>query len=95
MNTLHMNSHTSQNQRNFDVTSFHWSDGGLHRDFHPDSPYWPGVTGRIDRNILKAAVPDVLGKSFFLCGPQDMVLMLSYYLRDMGVQREQIATEHW
>jgi len=24
LNTLHMNSHTSQNQRNFDVTSFHW-----------------------------------------------------------------------
>ncbi len=56
---------------------------------------WKGANRRLDRAMLEETIPELRGKSYYICGPQDMMLMLTYYLRDMGVGRERISTELW
>lgn len=56
---------------------------------------WKGETRRVDQAMLEETISDPADKSYYICGPQEMMLMLTYCLRDMGVGKEQIATELW
>lgn len=56
---------------------------------------WKGENRRLDRAMLADRIADPKEKSYYICGPQEMMLMLTYYLMDMGVRRERISTELW
>lgn len=58
-------------------------------------PGWKGETRRVDQGMLEEMIPAPMDKSYYVCGPHDMMLMLTYSLRNMGVKKEQIASELW
>ncbi len=64
----------------------------LTRSFPPD---WEGKTGRVDQAMLEEMIPLPADKSYYICGPQDMMLMVGYSLMNMGIKKEQIATDLW
>jgi ferredoxin-NADP reductase len=58
-------------------------------------PGWRGETRRVDQALLEERIPDPQARSYYICGPQEMMLMLNYYLRNMGVKKGNIVTELW
>jgi ferredoxin-NADP reductase/mono/diheme cytochrome c family protein len=58
----------------------------------PDSE-WTGLSGHISREFIRAAVPDVNGRMFFLCGPPPFMETTRRILLDMEVAAERIRQE--
>src|SRR5262249_26171449 len=58
----------------------------------PDAE-WKGARGRISREFLLQAVPDVKGRVFFLCGPLPFMEAARTMLTELGVEAEQIRQE--
>jgi glycine betaine catabolism B len=58
-------------------------------------PNWPGARGRIDAQMIRAAIPDYKDRTFFLSGPPDMVNEHERALRGLGVGRSQIKKDYF
>lgn len=56
-------------------------------------PDWPGARGRIDREFISQAVPEIKDQVFFLCGPGPFMETARSILTDLGVQPERIRQE--
>lgn len=54
---------------------------------------WPYHTGRITKELLAAAVPDITSRHIHLCGPKPMMDAVKLMLAQLGVQAEQIEVE--
>lgn len=54
---------------------------------------WNGPTGRITKDLLSRAVPNLASRRIHLCGPTVMMDAVRAILRDSGVTPEQVKTE--
>jgi ferredoxin-NADP reductase/mono/diheme cytochrome c family protein len=54
---------------------------------------WQGARGRINREFICKAVPDLKGRVFFLCGPPPFMEAARAILSELGVEREAIRQE--
>jgi ferredoxin-NADP reductase len=54
---------------------------------------WQGLTGRIDENLLKKVVPDLLSKTFWVCGPPVMVDAMETALGNLGLSSGKVLSE--
>lgn len=59
---------------------------------------WKGLTGRLDRHIIKQLITDELGDKaysaeFYLCGPQGMMQEAEISLKELNVATHQIHKE--
>lgn len=54
---------------------------------------WLGPEGRLTRELLQAAVPDLGRRRVHLCGPPAMMAAMKGVLQDLGVPPEQLRTE--
>ncbi|HZS77367.1 MAG TPA: oxidoreductase [Ktedonobacteraceae bacterium] len=54
---------------------------------------WPGFRGRIDADMIATAVPDYRQRTFYLSGSLGMVRACEYYLRNLGVELDQIKKD--
>lgn len=60
---------------------------------HVDSSTWPYATGRMTRELLQSAVPDITARRVHVCGPPPMMEAVKSILFKLGVPAEQIRTE--
>lgn len=58
-----------------------------------DPANWPYPIGRITKELLLAAVPDLTSRHIHLCGPKPMMESVKLLLAELGVQAEQIEVE--
>ncbi len=58
-----------------------------------DPANWPYPIGRITKEVLFAAVPDLPSRHIHLCGPKTMMDGVKLMLAELGVQAEQIEVE--
>lgn len=58
-----------------------------------DAARWPYRTGRITKELLSEAVPEIASRHFHVCGPPPMMDAVKLMLAVLGVQAEQIETE--
>ena len=58
-----------------------------------ESSAWPYATGRITRELLETAVPEISTRRVHLCGPPPMMDAVKSILFDLGVAAEHIRTE--
>jgi ferredoxin-NADP reductase len=56
---------------------------------------WQGARGRIDAQMIQAAVPDYHERTFYLSGPPEMVNEHEKALRGLGVSRSQIKKDYF
>jgi len=56
---------------------------------------WPGFRGRIDSNMLKIFVPDLLDRDIFLCGPEPFSQSINKMLRDANYDMSRYHTESY
>jgi ferredoxin-NADP reductase/Na+-translocating ferredoxin:NAD+ oxidoreductase RnfD subunit len=56
---------------------------------------WAGARGRIDAQMIQAAVPDYKERTFYLSGPPDMVNEHERALRTLGVGSGQIKKDYF
>jgi ferredoxin-NADP reductase len=56
---------------------------------------WPGLRGRINRNMLQTVVPDFRDTVFYACGPPAMCRSIVCDLAELGVPRDRIRTEEY
>jgi ferredoxin-NADP reductase len=54
---------------------------------------WPGARGRINRDFLRNAVPELKGQVFFLCGPPPFMEAARAILGELGVEPGAIRHE--
>ena len=54
---------------------------------------WPHLTGRITKDLLTNAVPDIASRHIHLCGPKPMMEAVKTMLADLGVPANQVETE--
>jgi len=54
---------------------------------------WLGPEGRLTRELLQEAVPDLGRRRVHLCGPPAMVAAMKALLQELGVRPEQLRTE--
>ncbi|TAJ72017.1 MAG: 2Fe-2S iron-sulfur cluster binding domain-containing protein [Phenylobacterium sp.] len=54
---------------------------------------WLGPEGRLTRELLQAAVPDLGRRRVHLCGPPAMMAAMKGVLQELGVPPEQLRTE--
>lgn len=54
---------------------------------------WTGYTGRIDAQMIRAAMPDYRDRLFYLSGPPSMVREHERMLRALGISRNHIKTD--
>ena len=59
------------------------------------SSAWKGLTGRINREMIKKKVPDYAERVFYSCGPDLMVKALITILSNMGLPETQIEYEYF
>lgn len=52
-------------------------------------------TGRIDESMIVRNIKDVASHSYYICGPYEMMIMISYILQKLGVAGRQINSELW
>lgn len=60
-----------------------------------DEPEWIGFTDRINEEMLVAHIKNFLDNIYYICGPYEMMLMVSYILQKRGVKSSKIKTELW
>ena len=58
----------------------------------PD-PEWQGARGRIRRDFIASAVPELNGQEFFLCGPPPFMDLCRSILIELGAASERIRQE--
>ncbi len=56
---------------------------------------WPGLTGRLTPEILKKKVPDFMERTFYLSGPNAMVIGYEKLLANLGVKKKQIKVDYF
>jgi len=56
---------------------------------------WLGELGRIDAEMIKRNVKDVLDNHYYICGPPEMVSAVEEALISLGVPVAQIKAEKW
>lgn len=61
----------------------------------PSGSGWNGLTGRIDASVIEKLAGPVKEKTFFLCGPPEMVRAMHATLLGLGVPEEQIRMEQF
>jgi ferredoxin len=54
---------------------------------------WMGPTGRLTRELIAQAVPNLAARRVHLCGPQPMMEAMEGILVELGVPKEQVKTE--
>lgn len=54
---------------------------------------WSGLTGHIDTEMIKKAIPDFSNRVFYISGPQLMVQNFEKMLRDLRVKKRQIKSD--
>jgi glycine betaine catabolism B len=59
------------------------------------SDYWQGSTGRIDKNIIAALVPNVREQTVYLCGPDAFMAGCKQHLSDLSLPHDKIHCEHF
>lgn len=58
-----------------------------------DPARWPYATGRITKELLSGAVPNIEARHVHLCGPKPMMDAVKEMLTELGVPAEQVETE--
>jgi ferredoxin-NADP reductase len=56
-------------------------------------PNWKGPRGRLSKELLTQAVPDLASRRVHLCGPPEMMDATKAMLTELGVPPEQLKTE--
>ena len=56
---------------------------------------WKGIRGRLTAETIAQKLGTLSGKTFYLCGPKEMIASLVKGLEAAGVQREKIKKEEW
>ncbi|MBX9608015.1 MAG: 2Fe-2S iron-sulfur cluster binding domain-containing protein [Gammaproteobacteria bacterium] len=59
----------------------------------PEGTDWPGPRGRLTKELLTQAVPDLAARRVHLCGPPSMMEATKALLTALGVAAEQLKTE--
>jgi ferredoxin-NADP reductase len=59
----------------------------------PEGTDWQGPRGRITKEMLTRAVPDLATRRIHLCGPPSMMAATSALLAELGVPSDQVKTE--
>jgi ferredoxin-NADP reductase len=59
----------------------------------PAGTDWKGAQGRITKELLTQAVPDLASRRIHLCGPPPMMDAVKSILAELGVPAEQVKTE--
>jgi ferredoxin-NADP reductase len=62
-------------------------------DTRPAGTSWFGPEGRLTRELLQNAVPEIGRRRIHLCGPPPMMAAMQAVLRELGVPDEQVKTE--
>lgn len=57
------------------------------------TPVWQ--TGHVDEIFIRKHVQDYLSKNYYICGPYEMMIMVSYTLQKLGVDNSMISSELW
>lgn len=65
------------------------------RTDEPESQRWKGLTGRIDKKMVKKIVKNFKKPLFYLCGPPQFVEDLKIMLLEEGVAKENIKQERY
>ncbi len=60
-----------------------------------DETDWKGSTDRINEEMVVSNIENFTDSIFYICGPYEMMLMVSYILQKRGVKKSQIKTELW
>ncbi len=61
----------------------------------PENTDWTGLTGRVDAALIQKLAAPLAEKTFFLCGPPEMVRALHETLLGLGVSEQQIRMEQF
>jgi len=61
----------------------------------PQATGWKGLTGRIDAAMIEKLAGPVADKTFFLCGPPEMVRAMHATLLGLGVPEQKIKMEQF
>lgn len=56
---------------------------------------WKGSTDRINEEMVVANIKNFPDNIYYICGPYEMMLMISYILQKRGVKNSRIKTELW
>ena len=56
---------------------------------------WEGMRGRLSVEAIAQKTGTLSGKTFYLCGPKEMISSLAEGLQAAGVQKEKIKKEEW
>ncbi len=59
------------------------------------SPSWRGKRGLIDAETIKQNTPDYLDRTFYISGPNAMVVTFKALLREMGIRKHKIKTDYF
>jgi len=61
----------------------------------PDESKWSGRTGRINEEMIVENIENNLNNIYYVCGPYEMMLMVSYILQKLGIKNSNIKTDLW
>jgi len=54
---------------------------------------WCGYSGYIDRKMVEKEIPDYLDRTFYSCGPPNLVEAMKKILEELNIQKSEIITE--
>lgn len=60
-----------------------------------DEPEQKGSIDRINEEMVIANINNIGENIYYICGPYEMMLMISYILQKRGVKNSKIKTELW
>ncbi len=61
----------------------------------PDEPGREGLTDRINETMIIDNIKNIPDNVYYVCGPYEMMLMVSYILQKLGVMNSNIKTDLW
>ena len=59
------------------------------------SPKWKGLSGRVNAEMIKSAVPQWADRVYYVSGPQPMIESMTALLKEMGIDQAQIKHEYF
>ena len=59
----------------------------------PNDEPWTGLTGRLTKEVITQAVPDIATRLIYICGPDAMMRSAQAALLELGVPAAQVKTE--
>ncbi len=59
----------------------------------PNEEPWTGLTGRLTKDVITQAVPDIATRLIYICGPDAMMRSAQAALLELGVPAAQVKTE--